>query len=95
MDIPKTLATAAIAAGLLTASAGVAGAEHGHFIARTDREGTTHCRYIAEGQTAKGADDPGGHQFHTHVHSGRPGSDSHGTDIDKSANEERCHVIDD
>lgn len=93
MIITKTIAAAALAAGLLTVSTGVAGAEHGHFVARTDKDGTTHCRYIAQGQTSKDADDPGGHQFHEHVHTGQPGSDSHGTDVDKSANVDRCDTV--
>ncbi len=92
--ITRALAAAAISCGALAASAGVAGADHGHFLIREDRDGTARCRYVAEGQTAKGADDPGGHAFHEHVHTGRPGSDDRGTDVDKSINEEdRCDVV--
>jgi hypothetical protein len=32
------------------------------------------------------ATDPGGHAFHDHVHIGQPGSDTTGTDFDKSSN---------
>lgn len=94
MTIAKTLAAAALAAGTLAAAAAPASAEHGHFVMRTDRNGETHCRYIAQGQTSKQAGDPGGHQFHDNVHTGQPGSDEHGTDFDKSEHEdERCDHV--
>lgn len=94
MNSRKSLAAAVIAGGIFAASAGVAGADHGHFVVREDRDGHRHCRYIAHGQTSKEADEPGGHKFHDNVHTGRPGSDDRGTDFDKSANEEeRCDTV--
>ncbi len=63
---------------------------------REDKDGTTECRYTAQGQTAKDADDPGGHQFHDNVHTGQPGSDDNGTDFDKAPEEEnRCDNVED
>ena len=94
MKLTKALTGAVLAAGVLISSAGVASAEHGHFVIREDREGRTHCRYIADGQTSKAADDPGGHALHDNVHTGQPGNDDHGTDFDKSTNEaERCDTV--
>lgn len=94
MKLTKALTAGALAGGLLLASTGVASADHGHYVIREDRDGQTHCHYIAEGQTSKQADDPGGHKFHDNVHSGQPGTDDHGTDFDKSANEEdRCDTV--
>lgn len=94
MNLSKTLAAGTIAAGLLFGSAGVAGADHGHYVIREDQDGHRHCRYIAEGQTSKEADEPGGHKFHDNVHNGQPGDDERGTDFDKSANEqERCDTV--
>lgn len=94
MKLTKSLTAGALAAGVLLASADIVGAEHGHYVIREDRDGQTHCRYIADGQTSKDADDPGGHAFHDHVHTGQPGSDDHGTDFDKSANEQdRCDTV--
>lgn len=59
-----------------------------------DRGGRPLRRYIAEGQTSKQADDSGGHKFHDNVHNGQPGTDDHGTDFDKSVNEEdRCDTV--
>ncbi len=78
------IATAVTALGL---SAGPAAADHAHFIyqpAHGNHPAT--CRYIAAGQTAKAPGEPGGHAFHDHVHTGRPGSDDHGTDFDKESN---------
>lgn len=90
--IRKTLSVAAIVAGLTAGAAGPALAAHGHFVIRTDRDGQTHCRYIAQGQTEKDpvAGDPGAHQFHDNVHWGQPGDDEHGTDFDGYANRSRC-----
>ena len=71
----------------LASGAGVAAAEHAHFVyqpANGAHEAT--CRYIAEGQTSKTADDPGGHAFHVHVHTGQPGVDANGTDFDRDIN---------
>jgi len=92
--IRRTLAVATIVAGSVIGIAGPALADHGHFVIRTDRDGTAHCRYIAEGQTSKGSDEPGGHAFHDHVHTGQPGADEHGTDFDKDSNEAgRCDTV--
>lgn len=88
--IRKTLTAAALVAGLTAGAAGPALAEHGHFVIREDRDGQTHCRYIAQGQTAKDPEqgDPGAHKFHHNVHLGAPGSDEHGTDFDKAGHED-------
>lgn len=95
--IRKTLTAAAIVAGLTAGAAGPALADHGHFVIRTDRDGeTTHCRYIAQGQTAKDPEqgDPGAHKFHDNVHGGTPGSDDRGTDFDRDINEgDRCGTV--
>lgn len=79
-------AIAAVVAGL-GIGAGPAAASHSHFIyqpANGDHPAT--CRYVAAGQTDKEVDEPGGHAFHDHVHTGQPGSDDHGTDFDKESN---------
>ena len=74
-------------AGAMIFGTGTASADHAHFIYQPAHgEHPATCRYIGEGQTAKAADDPGGHAFHEHVHTGRPGSDEHGTDVDKEGN---------
>ena len=93
--IRKTLAAAAIVAGLTAGAAGPALASHGHFVVREDRDGQVHCRYIAQGQTSKDpvAGDRGAHRFHDNVHLGAPGADEHGTDFDKSDNEGRCDTV--
>jgi hypothetical protein len=81
-------------ASALLGSPGAAWGDHGHYVVREDRNGETHCRYIADGQTRKASDEPGGHQFHDHVHPGRPGTESHGTDFDKAAVEDdRCDHV--
>lgn len=80
------LATAAVI-GAVTISAGPAAADHAHFIyqpAHGNHPAT--CRYLAAGQTDKAADAPGGHALHTHVHTGQPGTDAHGTAFDKASN---------
>jgi hypothetical protein len=76
-----------ILAGATTLTPSPAGADHSHFIyqpAHGNHPAT--CRYIANGQTSKAMDDPGGHAFHENVHTGRPGSDDKGTDFDKYDN---------
>lgn len=89
----KTLATAVIAAGVLVGSVGTASASHPHFIQREDRDGVTHCQYIAEGQTSKEHDsagdptEPGGGEFHSNVHKGQPGNDDKGTDFGRDTEE--------
>jgi len=87
----KRLLRLAIAAtsvvGALAFSPQTAGAEHGHFVYQpANGSHPATCRYIATGQTDKAPTDPGGHAFHDHVHTGRPGSDDNGTDFDKASN---------
>lgn len=66
---------------------GTASADHAHFIYQPGHgEHPATCRYIAAGQTDKAADDPGGHAFHEHVHTGQPGTDGRGTTFDKASN---------
>lgn len=89
----KILSATAMAAALVATSAGAAAASHDHYISREDRNGQTHCRYIAEGQTSKEADEGGGHQFHDHVHTGQPGSDDHGNDFNKSSEVAECDTV--
>lgn len=62
---------AMVFAGALTIPmfAGTALADHDHNLITP---GTTVVD-IADGQTEKCADEPGGHQFHVNVHLGRPG----------------------
>ncbi len=91
--IKKAIAMVALALGLTVAAAGTVGASHGHYVLREDRDGQTHCRYIAQGQTSKDEQDPGGHKFHHNVHNGQPGDDAKGTDFDKSLNEDRCDTV--
>jgi hypothetical protein len=52
------------------ASAGVVAADHAHDLVTP---GTT-VSDIGAGQTDRCAADPGGHQFHIHVHTGVPGT---------------------
>ena len=83
----RALAATAAVIGAGMISAGPAAADHAHFIyqpANGNHPAT--CRYLAAGQTEKAADDPGGHAFHAHVHTGQPGSDAHGTDFDRETN---------
>jgi hypothetical protein len=80
----KFLAATVVAGGVMIGSTGLASASHDHFILRTDQSGETHCRYIAHGQTAKGPGDGGFHALHDNVHTGQPGGDENGTDIDKA-----------
>lgn len=78
------IATALVVLGL---SAAPAAADHAHFIYQPGHGNhPATCRYIAAGQTQKAAAEPGGHAFHEHVHTGRPGSDDRGTDFDKESN---------
>lgn len=98
--IKRTLAAAAVACGLLGASTGVAFATHGHYVERTDKDGEQHCRYIAQGQTSKGPDDPGGHKFHENVHTGEPGGEQpngseNGTDFNKTGEPGDPYVYED
>jgi hypothetical protein len=52
------------------ATVGIAAADHAHDLVTP---GTT-VEDIGAGQTANCATDPGGHQFHWHVHLGVPGT---------------------
>ena len=58
-----------LAVSLLIGGGGAALADHDHDIITP---GTT-VEDVANGQTEKCATDPGGHQFHTHMHTGMPG----------------------
>lgn len=83
----RAAVVAAAAVTTLGLAAGPAAADHAHFIFQPAHgEHPATCRYIAAGQTQKAADDPGGHAFHEHVHTGRPGTDNRGTDFDKASN---------
>ena len=81
-------------AGVATAAVGMIGmgrtaaADHAHFVVITDpNSGETRCQYVAAGRSEPAP----GHPLHHRVHLGTPGSDAHGTDFDKSANESlRC-----
>lgn len=87
----KMLLAALVAAGVFTGSVGVASASHPHFVQREDRDGTRHCTYIAEGQTSKEHDEPGGGKFHENVHKGQPGTDDKGTGFGRDTEEsEMC-----
>ncbi len=52
------------------ATAGIVAADHAHDLVTP---GTT-VEDIGAGQTAKCSTDPGGHQYHVHVHLGVPGT---------------------
>ncbi len=89
----KIFAMLTLTGGIVAGTSGTAAAEHGHFVLRTDSSGETHCRYIAQAQTSKSIEDPAGHKFHDNIHLGQPGGDEHGTDFDKSHNEDRCDTV--
>ena len=61
---------ALIVGALLVGSAGTALADHDHNLINP---GTTVVD-IGDGQTEKCATEPGGHQFHAHMHKGQPES---------------------
>ena len=93
-NMKKIIVGVAIVATGVLGSAGSAWADHEHFVVREDRDGDTHCRYVAHGQTSKTADEGGGHKFHDNVHKGQPGSDDHGTSFDKESEEGvRCDHV--
>ena len=82
----KLLAGVAAAAVGMVGMGGTANADHAHFVVITDpNSGETVCQYLAAGRSEPAP----GHPLHHRVHLGTPGSDTHGTDIDKSANESR------
>ena len=87
----KILAGVATAAVGVIGMAGTAGADHAHFVVITDpNTGDTTCQYVAAGRSEPAP----GHPLHHRVHLGTPGSDTHGTDFDKSANESgRCDSV--
>ena len=72
----------------LAMSVAPAGAGHDHFvIIDNPAHGTRTCQYIGSGQTSISDDGHGGyHRIHDNVHTGQPGTDSHGTDFDKASN---------
>lgn len=74
---------AALAMSVAPASAG-----HEHFVIIDNPANGTHtCQYIGSGQTSISDTGHGGyHRIHDNVHTGRPGTDDHGTDFDKDAN---------
>ncbi len=83
---------AALALSVAPASAG-----HDHFvIIDNPANGTRTCQYIGSGQTRISDPGHGGyHRIHDNVHTGQPGTDSHGTAFDKGSNLSRhaCDVI--
>lgn len=91
--VSKAVAAGALISGMLAAGAGVAGADHGHYVKRTDKDGQTHCQYVADGQTSKSSDEPGGHKFHDNVHTGQPGTDDKGNGFNKESNEGECDTV--
>ena len=85
-SIRRGAVVAATVVAAMSFSTGTASASHDHFIYQPGHGNhPATCRWIAAGQTNKAADDPGGHKFHAHVHTGQPGSDAHGTDFDRGA----------
>lgn len=82
------------AALLMTASPVSAG--HAHFvIIDNPSTGTRTCQYVGSGQTSISDADHGGyHRIHDNVHTGRPGTDDHGTAFDKHVNlaQSNCDV---
>lgn len=91
---PRLIVATLAVAATMGVTTGTAGASHAHFIYQPEHGAhPATCRYIAEGQTSKPGSpvkgdttDQGGHSFHDHVHTGQPGTDTHGTDFDKSDN---------
>jgi hypothetical protein len=66
----RALLLALLVVAALLAAAPSALADHDHDLITP---GTT-VEDIGNGQTEKCASDPGGHQFHIHVHTGTPGT---------------------
>ena len=90
----KSCLLAGVVVGVIGLTAGTAGADHGHYVVREDRNGQTHCQYLAGGQTEKSPGEGGGHRFHDNVHLGQPGSDDKGTDVDKEqVEDDRCDDV--
>ena len=87
----KLLGAVATVVTTMVGACGTAFADHGHFVVITDpRTGDTTCQYLAGGTSEPAPN----HPLHTLVHTGRPGSDSHGTDVDKASNESlRCDKV--
>ena len=94
----KKLFTGALtAAAALAMTVAPASADHAHFvIIDNPAHGTRTCQYIGSGQTSISDTEHGGHhRIHDNVHTGRPGTDGHGTGFDKDANlsKSNCDVI--
>jgi hypothetical protein len=70
---------------------GPAFADHAHFVVKTHpKSGEKTCQYVAAGRSEPAAN----HPLHNNVHMGQPGSDDHGNDFDKEANESaRCDNV--
>ncbi len=67
MRVLRSIVVGLTALGL----AAPAAADHPHWIA-----GPAGCKEdVAQGQTRKGEDEPGGHKFHENVHLGQPGKE--------------------
>lgn len=91
MNLRKRLFVVTAAAAVLLTMGGTAFADHAHFVVITDpRSGETTCQYLANGESEPAPN----HPLHNNVHLGQPGSDDHGTDFDKDANEAaRCDNV--
>jgi hypothetical protein len=83
--------------GVVTAAVSVIGlggtafADHAHFVVITHpKSGETTCQYVAAGRSEPAPN----HPLHNNVHMGQPGSDAHGSDFDKEANQSaRCNNV--
>ena len=87
----KLVGAVATVVTTMVGASGTAFANHGHFVVITNpRTGETTCQYLAGG----GSEPAPNHPLHTLVHKGTPGTDDHGTDIDKADNESlRCNKV--
>lgn len=81
----RRVTVAAITGACLVLGATPALADHDHHIVTPG----TCVTDVANGQTSKGEDEPGGHVFHTHVHTR---TDSNGTRLDVLT-ADRVHVL--
>ncbi len=68
----RTIIAAAIASVLVASGSATALASHDHYLVTPG----TCVADIARGQTAKGADEGGYHQYHENVHLGTPGTEA-------------------
>lgn len=72
------------------ATGGTAAANHAHFVVITHPvTGVRTCQYLAHGTSEPAAK----HPLHNRVHLGAPGSDDHGTDVDKDTEAADCDVV--